>query len=130
MVFAAPLPMRSVAESPSNRHSQTLPVGVVIIDADPAQRRNLASIISERSAGRFAAVAFASAEEAEATVRAESVGVLIADLETIGGAARLQQMGTARTTIATSANASLTTVIAAMRAARGISWSNRSEQRC
>jgi len=88
---------------------------VAIIDGDAAQRRNLASMIAERSAGRFVAVTFANAGEAEAAVRAEPVGILIADLETIGGAARLPQMSVARTTIATTVNASLTTAIAAVR---------------
>ncbi|HEY5081465.1 MAG TPA: sigma-54 dependent transcriptional regulator [Bauldia sp.] len=88
---------------------------MAIIDGDAAQRRNLASMIAERSAGRFVAVTFANAGEAEAAVRAEPVGILIADLETIGGAARLPQMSVARTTIATTVNASLTTAIAAVR---------------
>jgi two-component system repressor protein LuxO len=90
-------------------------VAVVIVDADPTQRRNLVSMITERSEGRFAATACASAEEAEAALRAAPGGIVLADLDTIGGALRLPEMGAARTTIATSANPSLAAAIAAMK---------------
>ena len=114
MVFAVPLPTRQ-GNGVSGERLRSRPVAVVIVDADPAQRRNLTSMIAERSAGRFAATACASTAEAEAALRAEPGGIVLADLDTIGGATRLPDMGGARTTIATSANPSLTAAIAAMK---------------
>ena len=105
MAFVRPLPGRPVSR----------PVGVLIVDADPSQRRSLAGMIAERSGGRFTATACASSAEARAAVRERPETIVIADLETIGGAGGLTDVGAARTTIATSANGSLNMAIAAMK---------------
>jgi two-component system repressor protein LuxO len=92
------------------------PIGVVIVDADPTQRRQIAGMIAERASDRFLAQAYASPEEARAA-DTRSSNIIIADLETIGGPSRLNDIGTeARSLIATSTNGSLNTVVAAMRA--------------
>jgi two-component system repressor protein LuxO len=92
------------------------PIGVVIVDADPTQRRQIAGMISERASGRFLAQAYASPEEARAA-RMRSQNIVIADLETIGGPSRLNEIGAeTRSLIATSTNGSLNTVVAAMKA--------------
>jgi hypothetical protein len=50
-----------------SRSSAGKPIGVVIVDADPAQRRALAGMIAERTNGRFVAAAYGSSEEATAS---------------------------------------------------------------
>jgi two-component system repressor protein LuxO len=90
-------------------------VGVLIVDAEPAQRRAIAGLISERTQGRFAPRGCAGAEEALAVARGGSRSVLIADLETIGGRALLSEMSAAAPLIATSVNGSLNAAIAAVR---------------
>jgi two-component system repressor protein LuxO len=90
-------------------------VGVLIVDADPAQRRAIAGLISERTQGRFAPRGCAGAEEALAVARGGSRSVLIADLETIGGRALRSEMSAAAPLIATSVNGSLNAAIAAVR---------------
>ena len=94
----------------------TGPLDVVIVDADPSQRRALAGLIAERAAGRFAASAYASPAEALAAVGSGGEAIMIADLETIGGPGRLSDMAkAAMPLIATSAKGSLSTAIAAVK---------------
>ena len=98
-----------------SRSSASKPIGVVIVDADPVQRRALAGMIAERANGRFVAQAFGSFAEARAAGGADS-GIVIADLETIGGPAGLPEVGAARRSlIAVSSNGSLSTAVAAMK---------------
>jgi two-component system repressor protein LuxO len=89
------------------------PVNVVVVDADAAQRRSLAGIIDTRGRGRFSVTACASAAEARAAVRAAPTAIVIADLETIGGAAHIGEIEAH--TIATSAQGSLSVAVDAMR---------------
>ena len=89
-------------------------IGVLILDADPGHRRALAGMIADRGNGRFVAHAFASAEEARAAGGTDDI--VIADLDAIGGMARLSDVASfARPLIAMSANGSLNTAIAAMK---------------
>jgi two-component system repressor protein LuxO len=107
--------MRPVDGRPADVSSRPRTVGVVIVDADPGQRRSLAGMIAERGEGRFTATVCSNCEEARAAVLARPGTIVLADLDTIGGASHLPDMGIGSTTIATSANASLTTAIAAMK---------------
>jgi two-component system repressor protein LuxO len=91
------------------------PVAVLIIDADPAERRNLAGIIATRGEGRFVANVFASAQEAERAIAALPDGIVLANLETIGSPEALSEVSAHCATIATSANPSLAIAVAAMR---------------
>jgi two-component system repressor protein LuxO len=91
------------------------PIGVVIVDADPVQRRALAGMIAERTNGRFVAETFGSSAEARAA-RNGGGGIVIADLETIGGPDGLPGVGAPlRPLIAVSNNASLNAAVAAMK---------------
>jgi len=93
------------------------PVDVFIVDADASQRRALAGMIAERSLGRFQAHACASEVEALSARSGDNRAIVIADIETIGGAARLSDFaGGAFPLIATSVSGSLTTAVAAMKA--------------
>ncbi len=93
------------------------PVDVFIVDADASQRRALAGMIAERSLGRFQAHACASEVEALSARSGDNRAIVIADIETIGGAARLTDFaGGAFPLIATSVSGSLTTAVAAMKA--------------
>jgi len=88
------------------------PVSVLIVDADASARRSLAGMITERSGGRFAAITCATRDEAAAAA-ADTRAIVIADIETMGGPHRLGGIG--GRTIATSANPSLATAVAAIR---------------
>jgi two-component system repressor protein LuxO len=93
------------------------PVDVIIVDADPKHRRALAGMIAERSLGRFQPHACASESEARSASAGENGTIVIADLETIGGAAKLSGFAAGEyPLIATSVSGSLTTAVAAMRA--------------
>jgi two-component system repressor protein LuxO len=93
------------------------PVGVVVVDADPSQRRLLAALISERTDGRFSATACASYEEAIAATATVCEAILVADLATIGGPARVPELArNGSSLIATSDTGSLSAAIAAMKA--------------
>ena len=107
--------MRPVDRRSAGALPQPRTVGVVIVDADPSQRRSLAGMIAAQGEGRFTATSCANPEEARAAVKARPGTIVIADLDTIGGASHLPDMGVGSTTIATSANVSLTTAIAAMK---------------
>jgi two-component system repressor protein LuxO len=88
------------------------PFRVIVVDADPAQRRTLTGLIKDSSGGRFSAAAFASSGEASAAI-ALGGAIVLADLETIGGAARVADV--AGPVIATSSNGSLGTAVSAMK---------------
>jgi two-component system repressor protein LuxO len=95
--------------------SKALPVEVVIVDADPAQRRALAGLIATRSIGRFTPRICESPSEGFAV--AGSGGIMIADIETIGGTSKLAEMAQANgSVIATSTRGSLNVAVAAVRA--------------
>lgn len=104
-------------ERRSTLHPPAAPIGVVIVDADPSQRRALAAMITERSNGRFVATSCASSEEARtAAARGGGQAIVIADLDTIGGPARLPDVaGAEQSLIAVSANGSLNMAVAAMK---------------
>jgi two-component system repressor protein LuxO len=91
------------------------PLNVIIVDADASQRRTLAGVIA-RANDRFCASAYATTAEALAAVDRHGDAIMIADLETIGGAKRLPDITeAAMPLIATSADGSLTTAIAAIK---------------
>ena len=90
------------------------PVGVVIVDADPGQRRAIAAMISERSAGRFVPRTFATPAEARQAVG--SGGIVIADIETVGGPASLRDFGDGNSLIAISSGGSINAAVAALKA--------------
>jgi two-component system repressor protein LuxO len=93
------------------------PVDVIIVDADATQRRALAGLIAERAVGRFLPRACASRAEAIAATRPGAGSIMIADLETIGGANSLSDMGGgSMPLIATSAVSSLSVAVAAVKA--------------
>jgi two-component system repressor protein LuxO len=94
--------------------SSSKPIGVLIVDADPSQRRSLSGLIAERTQGRFAPHAYATTAEALAAARDNSASIAIADLETIGGPSRLAEMP-AMALIATSADVSLNNAVAAVK---------------
>jgi two-component system repressor protein LuxO len=93
------------------------PVDVYIVDADPSQRRTLAGLIAERALGRFQARAYATSAEALAARSAGGDAIIIADLDTIGGADKLAGVSQGEIPlIATSAGGSVTAAVAAVRA--------------
>jgi two-component system repressor protein LuxO len=93
------------------------PVDVFIVDADASQRRTLAGMIAERALGRFLPHACASEAEALAARQGDNRAIVIADIETIGGTARLTGFAASdHPLIATSVSGSLTTAVAAMKA--------------
>jgi two-component system repressor protein LuxO len=95
---------------------QSESVAVLIIDADPAQRRTMISHI-ETKRGRFVPLAAETAAEAIAMAGPGGAGVLLADVETIGGPEKLRDLTRgAAPVIATSAGASLHAAVNAMRA--------------
>lgn len=88
---------------------------VLIVDADPSQRRSLAAMIAERSGGRLKASACATPAEALAAL-GEGNAVVIADIDSVGGVDALRAFADAgRLLIATSATASLNTAISAVK---------------
>jgi two-component system repressor protein LuxO len=96
--------------------SRSPPVDVIIVDADPTQCRTLAGAITGRAIDRFLP-RIASSAEAFAHVRTGAHSIVIADLETIGGAERLGEIADpAVSLIATSASASLNAAVAAVKA--------------
>jgi len=93
------------------------PVQIVIIDADPVQRR---AVSAQLAAGRGASLdsfAVASGQEAMDRISDASPALVLADIETLGGAAALAGLlrdGTR--VIATSSRGSVHTAVAAIRA--------------
>jgi two-component system repressor protein LuxO len=106
--------MSGVARHMAFVRPQSGPIGVVIVDADPGQRRALSRIIAD-SGGRFAARPCPSPEEAKAAVAADPEAIVIADLETLGGAGEIGKLAGGARLIATSASGSLHTAIAAVK---------------
>ena len=91
------------------------PVDVLIVDADPAQRRVLAGMVA--ASGRFQPLTCASPAEAAEAGRDGGQTIVIADLDTIGGPGGLAAVGgpVRPFLIATSTSGSLTTAVAAMK---------------
>jgi two-component system repressor protein LuxO len=93
------------------------PVAVYIVDADPTQRRALAGAIADRAIGRFSPRLCATPSEALGIARGGANAIVIADLETIGGAERLGDIvDPGLSLIATSARGSLSAAVAALKA--------------
>lgn len=93
------------------------PVDVYIVDADPTQSRALAGAIAGRAVGRFSPRVCTNPAEATGVARYGANAIVIADLETIGGAERLGDIADpALSLIATSAQSSLNTAVAAVKA--------------
>jgi two-component system repressor protein LuxO len=84
---------------------------VVVVDADPAQRRALTEIIRSGSA-RFSPMAYATSAEAFASVTSGDT-IVLADLETIGGPDHVADTGAPL--IATSARSSLGAAVSAVK---------------
>ncbi len=92
-------------------------VDVLIVDADPGQRRALSGLITERSKGRFHPHGCASRADALAAARGMPGAIMLVDLETIGGPARIADIAKAAPRlIATSAIGSLNVAVAAVKA--------------
>ena len=92
-------------------------VPVLIVDADPVQRRILASHLEAGSGSRFRVHACGSVDEARKAVGGGSDHVVLADVDSLGGPARvglLAENGTP--VIAMSAGGSVATAVAAMQA--------------
>ena len=93
------------------------PVDVVIVDADPGQRRILASLIADRAIGRFQTHSCASSAEALSNGQDMSTAIMLADLDTIGGLDNISEIvRAAPRLIATSASGSLNIAVAAVKA--------------
>jgi two-component system repressor protein LuxO len=93
----------------------TAPIDVLIVDADPTQRRALAGLIADRALGRYAARMCETPDEALAAARDGTI--VIADVETVGGVAHFAEFTRGATPlIATSARGSLNAAVAAVRA--------------
>jgi two-component system, repressor protein LuxO len=100
-----------------NGYRQGPPVDVVIVDADPGQRRILAGLIADGAIGRFQLHACASTAEALSNGQDISTAIVLADLETIGGPGNIGAMvRAAPRLIATSASGSLNVAVAAVKA--------------
>ncbi|MGD9739699.1 MAG: sigma-54-dependent transcriptional regulator [Bauldia sp.] len=91
-------------------------VPVLIVDADPGSRRLLADHLGRVSGERFRPTACGSLEEARELAAMEGAGVVIADVESVGGPAGLAPLGAAGTLIAISARGSVARAVEAMRA--------------
>lgn len=89
-------------------------VPVLILDADPVQRRLISDHLRRESGERFRPLAFGSASEARAA--SAEAGLVIADLESVGGPDGLDALGPNRGLIAISAHGSMATAVLAMRA--------------
>ena len=92
-------------------------VPVLIVDADPVQRRIPASHLEAGSGSRFRVHACGSVDEARKAVGGGSDHVVLADVDSLGGPARvglLAENGTP--VIAMSAGGSVATAVAAMQA--------------
>jgi two-component system repressor protein LuxO len=93
------------------------PVPVLILDSDPVQRRLISAHIHSRSGRRFAPRACESVSEAVASAKGNDRRILIADIESIGGAEAIAGLAGAESkVIAVSARGSVHTAVAAMRA--------------
>ncbi len=98
-----------------NYRQQT--IDVVIVDADAGQRRVLAGLIADNALDRYQPFPCASPAEALASGCDMSRAIMLADLETIGGACHIPEIaGATSRVIATSAAGSLNVAVAAMKA--------------
>lgn len=92
-------------------------VDVVILDGDPAQRRVLATLIAERTHGRFQPHGFGDRTEALAAAARMPGAIMLVDLDTVGDVARIADLvRTAPRVIAVSAAGSVNVAVAAVRA--------------
>jgi two-component system repressor protein LuxO len=95
---------------------QSESVAVLIVDADPAQRRTMISHLESRR-GRFVPLAVETVAEAAAIAGRGNAGILLADVDTVGGPDRLAELARGATpVIATSSGGSLHAAVNAMRA--------------
>ncbi|BCP52492.1 sigma-54-dependent Fis family transcriptional regulator [Kaistia sp. 32K] len=93
------------------------PVQVLIVDADPVQRRTVSAHLAAQAGLRFAPMAFATKAEAIECLAGRSQSIIVADLETVGGVDQLGSLGgNASSIIAMSARGSVHAAVAAMRA--------------
>jgi hypothetical protein len=83
-------------------------VPVLIVDADPASRRILAEQVSGGGAGRFRPVAIGSVTE---IVERDAAGLVLADVETLGGIPGVAKLGRNRRLIAMSARGSVASAV-------------------
>src|SRR4051812_25686255 len=88
------------------------PFRVVVVDADPVQRRALTGMINDGGSGRFTPAAYANSADAAAAM-ASGEAIILADMETLGGAHRVAEMR--GPLIATSTNPSLGAAVMAMK---------------
>lgn len=93
------------------------PVQVLIVDADPVQRRTVSAHLAAQAGLRFAPRAFATKAEAIECLADRAQSIIVADLETVGGVDQLGSLsGNASSIIAMSARGSVHAAVAAMRA--------------
>jgi two-component system repressor protein LuxO len=93
------------------------PVQVLIVDADPVQRRTVSAHLAERTGLRFVPFAFATKAEAVERLAEGTQSIVVADLETLGGVDELGSLsGNVASVIAMSARGSVHAAVAAMRA--------------
>jgi two-component system repressor protein LuxO len=93
------------------------PVQVLIVDADPVQRRTVSAHLTEKAGLRFAPLAFATKAEAIECLAGGAQSIIVADLETLGGVDELGSLsGNVASVIAMSARGSVHAAVAAMRA--------------
>lgn len=93
------------------------PVQVLIVDADPVQRRTVSAHLAAEAGLRFVPMAFATKAEAIECLADRTQSIIVADLETVGGVDELGSLsGNASSIIAMSARGSVHAAVAAMRA--------------
>nr|WP_277614307.1 sigma-54 dependent transcriptional regulator [Kaistia nematophila] len=92
-------------------------VQVLIVDADPVQRRTVSAQLSAQAGLRFAPTAFATKAEALERLADRPHAIVVADLETVGGVDELGGLSSHDSSvIAMSARGSVHAAVAAMRA--------------
>ncbi|WEK52291.1 MAG: sigma-54 dependent transcriptional regulator [Candidatus Kaistia colombiensis] len=92
-------------------------VQVLIVDADPVQRRTVSAQLTAQAGFRFAPVAFATKAEALECLAGRPHSIVVADLETVGGVDQLGGLSSNDSSvIAMSARGSVHAAVAAMRA--------------
>jgi len=92
-------------------------VQVLIVDADPVQRRTVSAQLSAQAGLRFAPMAFATKAEALECLADRPHAIVVADLETVGGVDQLGGLSSNDSSvIAMSARGSVHAAVAAMRA--------------
>ena len=92
-------------------------VQVLIVDADPVQRRTVSAHLASEAGLRFSTVAFATKAEAIERLVSHPHSIVVADLETVGGVDQLGSFAANDSSvIAMSARGSVHAAVAAMRA--------------